>query len=207
MIGWKKTWLFQVNRLKFTNPDTPKQVIFSSASHQNYILKGAHHTVPNQGRVSHFSRSFAKDGVPRPVTGSHPGTALKPGVLHPGLFPDVMSWKAEEKASEYICDWSQTCYKHPGAQLTAGFMKPIGFFPIVKRASFTIARIEPTTGAEADVPNTRANRPLTLLSFSVIRDRSKWDDKYTNRDYILRSEIIFLLVRFKSWAKNDPLTR
>ena len=104
MIGWKITWLFQVNRLKFTNPDTPKQVIFSSASHQNYILKGAHHTVANQGSVSHFSRSFAKDGVPRPVTGSHPGTALKPGVLHPGLFPDVMSWKAEEKASEYICD-------------------------------------------------------------------------------------------------------
>ena len=37
---------------------------------------------------------------------------------------------------------------------TAGLMKPIGAFPIVRRASFIIARIDATTGAAADVPNT-----------------------------------------------------
>ena len=43
------------------------------------------------GNNSHLARSFGKNGVPRPVTGSHPGTALNPLVPQPSLPPDVMS--------------------------------------------------------------------------------------------------------------------
>jgi hypothetical protein len=38
-------------------------------------------------------------------------------------------------------------------RLTVGLMKPIGFFPTVIRASFTMLRIDATTGAAANVPN------------------------------------------------------
>lgn len=44
---------------------------------------------------------------------------------------------------------------------TVGLMNPIGFFPMVIRASLTMVRIAPTTGAEADVPKTRENLPVT----------------------------------------------
>lgn len=37
---------------------------------------------------------------------------------------------------------------------TVGLMKPIGVFPTVRRASFIMVRIDATTGAAADVPNT-----------------------------------------------------
>jgi hypothetical protein len=42
------------------------------------------------GRAMNTSSSLSKIGVPNPVTGSHPSTALKPSVLHPGLLPVVI---------------------------------------------------------------------------------------------------------------------
>lgn len=39
-------------------------------------------------------RSFGKLGVPRPVTGSQPSTALKPEEPHPGLLPFLISFRA-----------------------------------------------------------------------------------------------------------------
>ena len=41
-----------------------------------------------------------------------------------------------------------------------GLMKPIGLFPIARRASFTAERIEAVTGEEADVPYTSSYSPL-----------------------------------------------
>ena len=42
---------------------------------------------------------------------------------------------------------------------TVGLMKPIGRFPMVRRASFIIQNIDATTGAAADVPNTGTKLP------------------------------------------------
>ncbi len=42
-----------------------------------------------------------------------------------------------------------------------GLTNPMGFLPTASRASLTSVRMEPTTGADADVPNTRANLPFT----------------------------------------------
>lgn len=38
---------------------------------------------PRQGSSSQRASNLGKFGVPRPVTGSHPGTAENPGVPHP----------------------------------------------------------------------------------------------------------------------------
>ena len=46
-----------------------------------------------------MSKSFLKFGVPSPVTGSQPLTALNPGVLHPG-FPPVVIWKMSVESLE-----------------------------------------------------------------------------------------------------------
>ena len=45
------------------------------------------------------ARSFAKSGVPIPVTGSQPTAAGKPRVPHPGLLPVVISLKPEDPAA------------------------------------------------------------------------------------------------------------
>ena len=44
-------------------------------------------------------------------------------------------------------------------ELTVGLINPIGLFPTARRASFTIVRMEPTTGEEAEVPYTRLKLP------------------------------------------------
>jgi len=54
----------------------------------------------SQGSNSHLASNLGKDGVPRPVTGSQPGTAVNPGVPQPWFPPVVMSLKAPEKESE-----------------------------------------------------------------------------------------------------------
>lgn len=48
---------------------------------------------PVYGISTNNSRSLSVFGVPNPVTGSHPGTAWKPGVPQPWFPPDVMSLK------------------------------------------------------------------------------------------------------------------
>lgn len=45
------------------------------------------------GKLRYKSSSFGYCGVPSPVTGSHPSTALKPLLLQPGLLPFLMSLK------------------------------------------------------------------------------------------------------------------
>lgn len=49
--------------------------------------------VPDAAGIGLSARSLSnpKFGVPKPVTGSQPLTAVKPWVLHPGLFPPTIS--------------------------------------------------------------------------------------------------------------------
>jgi hypothetical protein len=54
-------------------------------------------TANNHGSNNHLRAIFGKSGVPSPVTGSHPGTAVYPFVPQPGLLPDVISWNASWK--------------------------------------------------------------------------------------------------------------
>jgi len=84
----------------------------------------------------HIGKNFEKSMVPRPVTGSQPGTAENPAVSHPGFVPFVMSLKDSLNLEEY----------------NAGLINPIGFLPNVVLASLIIASIDATTGAEAEVP-------------------------------------------------------
>lgn len=49
------------------------------------------------GSWSHNSRSIATLGVPTPVTGSQPGSALNPVVSQPGFDPAVISLNAAWK--------------------------------------------------------------------------------------------------------------
>lgn len=62
------------------------------------------HPISNraQGSNSHLMTSFGNDGVPNPVTGSHPGLATNPGVPQPWFPPLVMSLKALANDGEYI---------------------------------------------------------------------------------------------------------
>ncbi len=53
-----------------------------------------------QGNNNHLASSFGKLGVPSPVTGSHPSTAEKPSVPHPGFEPLVMSLNASRNLAE-----------------------------------------------------------------------------------------------------------
>lgn len=55
---------------------------------------------PAYGNNNHCANNFGKFGVPRPVTGSHPFTALNPFVPHPGFVPFVMSLNALRNLSE-----------------------------------------------------------------------------------------------------------
>lgn len=90
----------------------------------------------HQGKARNNSRIFGKLGVPLPVTGSHPRTAAKPDVPHPGLLPEVISFKI------------------PGNAYKTGLMNPTGLFHSASRASLIKVIKEPTTGLEADVPKT-----------------------------------------------------
>lgn len=65
--------------------------------------------------------------------------AVKPLVPHPGLFPDVISVIAPEKAAEY----------------KAGLMNPTGALPAACLASLIKVIKLPITGDEAEVPKTR----------------------------------------------------
>lgn len=46
------------------------------------------------GNNNQAGNNFKKFGVPTPVTGSHPGEAVKPGVPHPLFPPIVISLKS-----------------------------------------------------------------------------------------------------------------
>lgn len=43
--------------------------------------------------------------------------------------------------------------------ITRGLRNPTGFLPAARRASFTSVKMEPTTGEDAEVPNTSSNSP------------------------------------------------
>lgn len=92
----------------------------------------------NKTRHAHILKNFAsnlgKFGVPNPVTGSQPVVAVNPGVPHPWLPPLVISFRVH------------------GFAYSVGLMKPTLPLPIAKRASLIRVIIEPTTGAEAEVP-------------------------------------------------------
>ena len=51
--------------------------------------------------------------------------------------------------------------QRPGRKLTTGLMNPTGGWFAKSLTSFTIVRIAPMTGADADVPYTSLNFPLT----------------------------------------------
>jgi hypothetical protein len=46
---------------------------------------------------------------------------------------------------------------------TVGLMNPMGLLPSASRASLIMVSMEPTTGADADVPNTSPNWPSTYM--------------------------------------------
>jgi hypothetical protein len=86
------------------------------------------------GRDKKYFNIFGKFGVPRPVTGSQPGTAENPLVLHPGFVPFVISLNID------------------GFAYNDGFRKPMGFFPTASLSSFKRLITAPKIGALADVP-------------------------------------------------------
>ena len=65
--------------------------IFWAYIYQQFLLKYKYAYSVLSDRVHVYTPAaiiiLAKLGVPRPVTGSQPGAALKPLVLHPGLSP------------------------------------------------------------------------------------------------------------------------
>ena len=92
-------------------------------------------------------RSFAKLGVPRPVTGSQPAAAGKPLVLQPGFEPVVTSLSALAPV-EY----------------RKGLRKPSGLLPAAASWSLRSAMTDAKIGDEHDVPATVPNDPLTTIS-------------------------------------------
>lgn len=84
--------------------------------------------------LKNFANNLGKFGVPSPVTGSQPVVAVNPGVPHPWLPPLVISFSVH------------------GFAYSVGLMKPTLPLPTAKRASLIRVMIEPTTGAEAEVP-------------------------------------------------------
>lgn len=95
--------------------------------------------------------SFAKFGVPRPVTGSQPFTAGNPLVLHPGLLPVVTSVSAAAPVAEY----------------KNGLRNPSGALPAAIRRSFRSEITDAKIGLEQLVPATvPVSPPLTISTFS-----------------------------------------
>lgn len=72
-------------------------------------------------------------------------TYEKPLVLHPGLFPVVMSWKA------------------PGLAYKVGLTKPTVLLPALRRSSLIRVKMAAKTGAAADVPPIRVGAPLLKI--------------------------------------------
>ena len=70
--------------------------------------------------------------MPRPVTGSHPGTASKPTVPHPGLLPLVMSLSTL------------------GFEYRTGLTKPTGALPMARRASLIRLTMEAKIGVPVE---------------------------------------------------------
>ena len=102
-------------------------------------------------------------GVPTPVTGSHPGSALNPSVLHPGFDPSVISLNAAWKEDEYIYGGMRQALKriHRRRQRTVGLMKPMVLFPAAMRASLIAERKAAMTGVDAEVPYTGSQTSST----------------------------------------------
>ena len=58
------------------------------------------HSGITYGSANHLLINACVFGVPKPVTGSHPGTAVNPGVPQPWFPPDVISLNAPWNAAE-----------------------------------------------------------------------------------------------------------
>lgn len=80
---------------------------------------------------------------------------------HPWLPPMVMSLNADWNNGEYILRNSSLdiMIKTGWCQLTNGLRKPTVLLPTESRASFSKVIIDPTTGDDAEVPNTSSNSP------------------------------------------------
>lgn len=92
---------------------------------------------------------------PSPVTGSHPGTALKPSVPQPGFVPFVISFKIS------------------GCRYKAGFMNPSVLFPALRRCSLMRFTRDAKIGVEALVPAVRESTPLKIVAMlSPLADTS-----------------------------------
>ena len=72
--------------------------------------------------------------IPKPVTGSQPGTAENPTVPQPGFVPFVMSFNIQ------------------GFEYSAGFINPMGFLPVLRRSSLMRLTIDANMGVLAEVP-------------------------------------------------------
>jgi hypothetical protein len=91
------------------------------------------------------STNFPKLGVPKPVAGSHPSTALNPVLKHPGLLPPVIS----------VIPSFPVEYSH-------GFKNPKTGFPCERRWSLRRAMTAATVGALTDVPPAGSVNPFMM---------------------------------------------
>ena len=87
-----------------------------------------------QGNPKNTSFNLSNLGVPNPVAGSQPSTALKPCVSQPGLSPSKMSLNSS------------------GCLYSTGCTKPTGPLPTAVRSSLMSVKILPHRGAARLVP-------------------------------------------------------
>lgn len=91
------------------------------------------------------ANNLGKEGVPKPVTGSHPAVAAKPFVPQPGLSPVVISLNAL------------------GLAYRVGLMKPTGAFLAAILALLIRVIMLAKTGAEVEVPSSTDSTPLVMV--------------------------------------------
>lgn len=87
-----------------------------------------------QGRPRKRCKSFSNLGVPNPVTGSHPLTASKPLVKHPGFLPPTTSSRTS------------------GCRYKTSFTNPTGLLPTCLRLELMRVMIEAHRGVLTEVP-------------------------------------------------------
>ena len=106
------------------------------------ITRTISHSLEYLSSVNNFSSVCVHTWtIPKPLTGSQPGTAENPTVPHPGLVPFVMSFKAH------------------GFAYNVGLTKPTGFLPTARRSSLIRLMIEANIGVLAEVPPSKVKLP------------------------------------------------
>jgi hypothetical protein len=139
---------------------------------------------------SHSASSTGNLGVPRPVTGSKPfavkmkrcerhvtGVCRREGkggetrtrrescsaAARVSSSGDIVKCALERGRIDLRREVSEDAIVRRRGERTVGLMNPMGLLPSASRASLIMVSMEPTTGADADVPNTSPNWPSTYM--------------------------------------------